>query len=282
MKKFKRAGTILMLFIMLSMAILFHNPAYAKEKLVFGVHPFKSPTKLNKMFKPLIAYLEEQVGVEIVFRSAKDYETAMDSFINGDFEISYFGPALYVNMSEKYPDIRLAAMIVNNGKPTFKGVIVVREDSPINSLADLKGKKFAFGDRQSTLSCYMPAHMLIQAGILDTIDYKFLGSHDNVAKAVINGLFDGGGIKPAVAKEYIGKGLKIIAESEPVYEHVFVVSPNADEKIYNKIRSALLNVKDPNVYKSIKKSLTGFTEAKSGNYDNLRVVIKEVDARIKK
>ena len=273
------------IFFLLSFALcaMIHiSPARAGQSLVFGVHPFKAPEELAKMFRPLLDYLQKETGSTISFRTAKDYDAALNALVAGDIQISYMGPSPYAMASGKYSDkIQLLGTLANKGgDPTFKGVIIAREGSAINSLADLKGKKFAFGDRDSTLSCYMPAAMLMKAGVFDGIEYKFLGSHDNVAKAVSMGMFDGGGIQPSIAEKYVGKGVKVIAESEPVYEHVLVVSASVDEETRNKLRSAVLNLKDRTVLDAIKKDMSGFVEGKPSDYDTLRILMKEVDARI--
>ncbi|MHB1350974.1 MAG: phosphate/phosphite/phosphonate ABC transporter substrate-binding protein [Desulfobulbaceae bacterium] len=256
--------------------------AQAESKYVFGVHPFAPPTKLNAMFTPLINYLSEQLGAPVEFRSAKDYDTAMDNLTNGTVHFSYLGPSPFAIIDDKHPGkIRIAAAVANKeGGPTFKGVIVVKDDSPIKTLADLQGKRFAFGDRESTLSCYMPAYMLMQAGVFDSMTYEFLGSHSNVAKGVLNGMFAAGGLQPNVAKEYEGKGLRVIATSEPVYEHVIAIGPSVDQATADKVQQALVNVKDPAVYTSIKASLVGFAQVQASDYDNLKTVMREVDAKI--
>lgn len=272
------------IFSLLLIIIILHVTAMgcqARQEFIFGVHPYKKPYELVRMFTPLIKYLEGETGARITFRTTKNYTEAMEKIANGEMDIFYLGPAPFVILAEKYPDrFRIAATVVNKGTPTFKGVIVVRDTSAITTMADFKGKKFAFGDHCSTLSCYMPAKMLLDAGVIDSISYSFLGSHDNVAKAVIRGFFDGGGIKPSVAKKYEGKGLKIIAETEPVYEHLIGVGPEVDDATFQKIRKALLKVRDEKIYQSIKPHLTGFTTAEVKDYDNIKGIIKEVNARI--
>lgn len=263
------------------LALLLTGNCRAEQNYVFGVHPFKNPAELSKMFKPLRDYLGGALGGEVSFRSAKDYEAAKQALLNGEIDISYMGPSLFAMVNKEHPGkIRIAAAVLSNGSPTFKGVIVARQDSPITSLQDLQGKNFAFGDRESTLSCYMPAHMLMQAGIFDGMKYQFVGSHDNVALGVLNKAFDAGGMQPSVANNYLDKGLKIIAESDPVYEHVIVTGPKVDDATFEKIQQALLNVKDPAVYTSIGKGLTGFAVVQPSDYDALYTIMKAVDAKI--
>jgi len=272
---------VLFVVAFLGYTLCLSTAVHAEQRYVFGVHPLAKPSELIKMFKPLIGYLEQELDATLSFRTSKDYTTHVEALASGEIDISYLGPAPYAVLDEQYPGtIRIGAAVLNNGNPTFQGVIIAKEGSSINSLQDLEGKKFAFGDRKSTLSCYMPAFMLMEAGIFKTIEYAFVGSHDNVALGVLNGVFDAGGIKPAVAEKYQARGLKIIAESEPVYEHLIVIGPGIDDATAEKIRTALLGVQDPVVYTSIKHSLTGFTAVEPSDYENLKHVIATVDATI--
>ena len=255
----------------------------AEQELTFGVHPFKSQAKLQKMFSPLIKYLEQELGVKITFKRSKSYGEAQKTLVEGETDISYLGPALFALLDTAYPGkIRICATVENKGINTFKGVIVAKKGSGIKTLNDISGKKFAFGDRKSTLSLYTPAYMLMEAGVFDSIDYDFYGTHDKVAVAVLRDKADAGGMKPDVASKYLNRGLVIIAESEPVHEHMIVVGPNVDEALHNKISAALLKLKDPAVYTPIKKSLTGFAVAKAADYDNLKAIIKAVDEKMVK
>ena len=277
-----KKGIVLFLFT-LCFTLTLQGTSQAEKNYVFGVHPFKNPAKLMKMFTPLREYLGNELGAKVTFRSAKNYDAALQALLAGEIDISYMGPSLIAAASKEHPGkVRIAAAILNAGKPTFKGVIVARQDSPINNLKDLAGKKIAFGDRKSTLSCYVPAHMLMEAGIFDSLSYEFVGSHDNVALGVLKKKFDAGGLKPGVALKYVDKGLKIIAESDLIYEHVVVVGPSVDDATFKKIQNALLNVKDPKVYTSIKKSVTGFAVVQPSDYDNLAALMKVVDSKIAK
>ncbi|HSR36694.1 MAG TPA: PhnD/SsuA/transferrin family substrate-binding protein [Desulfurivibrionaceae bacterium] len=255
--------------------------ALAATSLVFGVHPFAKAETLERMFAPLLAYLQRETGSTIRFRVAKDYETAKDALVRGEFQLSFLGPSLYATVLDRHPGaVQLLGTVANNGTPTFKAVIIARDGGPVNTFADLKGKRFAFGDRRSALSCYLPAHMLLEAGIFHTIQYKFLGSHENVAKAVSLGLFDAGGIQPALAAKYVGKGIKIIAESESVYEHALVASATVEPNLVKKLQAAVRSLKDPEVLNAMHPGMTGFVVTNSSDYDSLRAIMKQVDAKM--
>ena len=259
------------------------TPLFAAETYVFGVHPYRNPAELANIFKPLISMLEAETGAKISFRSAKDFKSFNQAIVNGEIDIFYTGPTLYAELSDQHPDkVRLLGTFLDKGKSTFKGVIVAKKDSPIKSLADLRGKKFAFGDRDSTLSCYIPAAMLMDAGVFDSMKYDFTGKPDNVANSVLQGQHDAGGLKPDVAEKFMGQGLKVIAESAPVYEHVVGVGPKVDAATMKKIQAALVNLKDPTVATSIQKDYTGFAITKPSDYVSLLGIIKKVDAKISK
>ncbi|MDH3997695.1 MAG: phosphate/phosphite/phosphonate ABC transporter substrate-binding protein [Desulfuromonadales bacterium] len=263
---------------LLLVTMLVATPLMAAEKdtIVFGVHPFKSPKKLVKMFKPVADHVGAALGKEVRLVVSQSYEELEQMYKNGQVDFGYMGPALYAKVGEDL-NLQPLARIKVKGKGTFQGVVVVKENSPIKSLADLKSKSFAFGDPASTLSHYVPHAMMMQQGVMlpDLEKYAFVGSHDNVAINVLNGNFTAGGLKPGVAKNYLDKGLRVLAQSEPVPEHIFVASPKLDAKTYNGIKVAIFNASEP--LKSIKKSIDGVENAQYADYAELKKLMSEVD-----
>ena len=108
-----------------------------------------------KKFKPMLRYIEDEIATriedapQIKLVIYKTYELALRAFINDEVDFVRFGPASYVIAKDRNPDVRLLAIEENKGKRRFNGIICVREDSPFGSLADLRGKSFAFGDENS-------------------------------------------------------------------------------------------------------------------------------------
>jgi phosphonate transport system substrate-binding protein len=256
----------------------------AKDQLVFGAIAVGKVSEVRESLTPFLQYLESEVGVKIGFETGKDYLDTIEKFRSGYFDFGYIGPSPYVlaTQGESGPSMfQIIAGLETMGQPYFHAAIIAaKNNEAVNSLEDLKGKKFAFGSRQSTLSCYMPCKMLIDAGVLDSLAaYEFLGKHDKVVRDVSMGSFDAGAVKEDVATKSQDK-IKIIGKSQPVYDFLLVAHKNMDTAQVEKIRAAVLKLKDPVILKSIHSDVTGFVETKDSNYDNLRTIMKEVDRKL--
>jgi phosphonate transport system substrate-binding protein len=258
--------------------------AAPKQKLVFGAIAVGKVSKVRQSLQPLMSYLEKKTGATITFETGKDYPDTIEQFQSGYFDFGYIGPSPYViaTSGEKGRAVfNIIAGLETKHKPFFHAVIIAaKNNDAINSLQDLKGKSFAFGSRQSTLSCYMPCKMLMDAGIFDTLSkHDFLGKHDKVAQYVAMGGFDAGGIKEAVAQKNLDK-IKVIATSEPVYDFLLVAHHTMDRGQYDVIKAAVLELKDPAVLDRIKKGVTAFIETSDARYDNLRSTMATVDQKL--
>lgn len=156
-------------------------------------------------------------------------------------------------------------------------MIVVRKDSEITDISELFQKRFAFGSPYSTLSFYVPAYILHTQKVLSKLEnYNFLGKHDRVAKNVIMGKYDAGGIKESVYFQYQNY-LKILHKSEPFYDFVIVVRKNFDPSLKSQLEIALLNLKSPSVLSAFKSGATGFIKGRKSNYEDIAIIIEEID-----
>lgn len=158
----------------------------------------------------------------------------------------------------------------NKGKKVFNGVFITHKDSDIKTLKDVANKTFAFGDEQSTIGKYLAQAELLKVGIDHTKlkEYSFLQRHDRVALAVANKDFDVGVVKESTFKKYEERGLKKVATFKNVTKP-WIVKEGFDEKLFFIFQNALLNLKDKDVLKVIKKS--GFVKATPEDY----LIIKE-------
>jgi phosphonate transport system substrate-binding protein len=263
-------------------SLLGSSIVYAKDTLVFGAISTVKASKTAKKMKPLLNYLSEKTGKKIIFKTGKTYGDTIAKFNDGSFDFGYIGPSPYVIATEKEKNLDILAGIETDGKPYFHGVIIAKKDNDkINTIKDIKGKKFAFGSKKSTLSFFVPAKILIDEKVLPTLEkHSFLGKHDNVVKNVVAGKYDAGGIKEAVAYKNLDK-IKIIKTSEKIHDFLMVAHKDLDNDVKKQIKNALLELKDKNILKSLKGKATGFVKTKDSNYNSLRKIMKDVNKKFK-
>ncbi len=247
--------------------------------LILGVHPYASAARLLEAYKPLAAYLSRKTGRVITVNISKDYRTHIQLIGEGKLDIAYMGPASYVKLVARYGKKPLLARQAIHGNPTFQGRIVVRQESRISSLAELLGRHFAFGEAASTMSHLVPRYMLRRAGV--TVDqlagYRFVGSHDNVALAVLAGDFDAGAVKEAIYEKYQPHGLKILASTPVLSEHLLVTRSNLPDPLQQALREALYALKDDPqgsvIMNGIKPGMTAWLPVADADYSNLRIIL---------
>lgn len=280
MRKFQNA--ILLCIILLATALLPVQAALAKDALVMGVHPFKSAQELHTMFKPIANYLSQKLGVPVELKVGKTYEDTAERLGKGEIDFSYLGPTTYAKFSTTQ-HFKPLVQIVNNGKPSFYGVIVAKKGSTIKAIKDLKGKAFAFGDKNSTVTHVVPLYMLMNEGLTvsDLGKHAFVGSHDNIALNIISGTFDAAGLMPDIAEKYKEKGLEVVLKQPEIPEHVFAATKSMDAATFNKIQDALLTM-DASLYKNIKGSLTGLQKFNDKDFNVLRNILDKVEKDLDK
>ncbi len=102
-----------------------------------------------------------------------------------------FIPGLGYALANQLCGVTVGAKALRFGLDWYAAQVIVLRDSPINTLADLNGLKWAYPDAASTSGYLYPQYMFQQAGVTlgETVA---AGSHDNVVKAVLNGEVDFG------------------------------------------------------------------------------------------
>ena len=99
-------------------------------------------------------------------------------------DLAYLTPVAYLKAHAR-GGAKIVAKTVTKGNASFQLMIVVKENSPHKTVADLKGKSFAFGDKRALLQ----RAVVVGAGIKleDFSEHTFIGHYDNIARAVLNG-----------------------------------------------------------------------------------------------
>ncbi len=252
----------------------------ASQTLKFGAISTVDKSIMKQKLTPLINYISSVISKDIVFQTGIDYADTISKFEDGTYDFGFIGPSPFILATDKNKNsLKIIVGLNNMDNGYFHSVIVVRKDSTIKEMSDLKDTTFAFGSHKSTLSYYIPRYMLQKNKIYHQLkDFVFLGKHDKVAKYVIMGKYEAGAIKESVAKKYL-KYLRIIKTSSSVPDFIVVAGKKISEAEINKIRDALLKPEAQKIAQSIKPSSTGFRIRKCSDYTNLKKIMFEIDNR---
>ena len=145
--------------------------------------------------KKFLAYLEKAFGVKLKMHVATEYAGTIEALRSKKVEFAVLGPASYaaawdITGAKVEPILAGTDKFGNVG---YYSAIVVKKDSPYQTIQDLKGKSLAFADPNSTSGFVAPSYFLRKQGFpAETFFGKtgFSGSHENSILAVLNGTYD--------------------------------------------------------------------------------------------
>jgi phosphonate transport system substrate-binding protein len=220
------------------------------------------------------------MGIPVKFEMKKTYKPLIEGLKSGDIDFANTGPLIYVKAHDTAGAVPLVKPIPVSGKsPFYQSYIIVRKDSGIKNISQLKGKKFAFTDRESASGFLIPVLILAEAGIKDFkffSDVLYTGDHDSSVSAVYNGYADGAGISNYLfakgTNERLGD-LLVIKKSEPIPTAPIVVRANMPPDVAQKIKAAFLSIdpdKKENRYFLDIIQVKSYIEASDKEYEPVR------------
>ncbi|PKO72186.1 MAG: phosphate/phosphite/phosphonate ABC transporter substrate-binding protein [Betaproteobacteria bacterium HGW-Betaproteobacteria-14] len=233
-------------------AALILPAAAAEPPLKFGVGLFQPDKDRNDAtYRPLAAYLERTFGRKVELRTVDTWEGLAKSLANGETDLALMGPWGYV-LANNEAGAQAVATILYDGKPEYYAIMVTHPDSGIKSVADLKGRSFAFGDKGSTSGYLIPLHYFMKQGINpDTYFAKVMhAKHQAIETQVAQGVLDAGADYNRNRNAMIEQGLikaersVVFWQSDPLPNDAFAVSAGLarDAAFVAKLRAALEGV----------------------------------------
>lgn len=209
--------------------------------LKFAVVSFYNPRLMYLKYQPLVDYLGAHTPWHFELDLSPSYRETVTRLCAGRVQLAYLGPFSYVRAREMCK-VKPVVQLKSEGRTTYTSYIMVREDSPIHSLAQLRGHTFAYGAVLSTSSHLMPRYMLRQAGLESGRDVKcrYYGHHERAARAVLTGEAAACGVRDLVGDQFNGRGLRILAKSEPMTNFPLVLGPRVPPGLEAALTDALI------------------------------------------
>lgn len=265
--------------------------------LRLGFTPSENTHELQENAQPLVDKLEKELGIEVQAVLASDYTGIVEAFRNNKLDVAFLSPASYV-MAHNEAQVKVLLKTQRGNSPFYRSVIFTHKDSPIQSIQDLKGKTFAFGDPLSTAGTIFPKKMLHDAELNPEVDFEkfvYSGGHDATVLTVHNQKVDAGatyanddagqeGAWVNVLKAEQQKDIRVVAVSEPIPADNLCVHPDLAPEMQDKIKNFFTNLTQSEEGKKLVKDLyriDAFVEANDKDYEGIREAFAIADIKLK-
>lgn len=262
-----------MRFLLLVLLSTFSSITLYSKPLVFGVVPQQSPLELIKAWKPLIDYLEKSTGETIILKLECSIPEFEKNLYQGKYDIAYMNPAHYVIAHQKKGYLSKV-----RDQKNLVGILVVRKDSGITSISDMKGKQFLFPASGAFAATMINKYELLiehKINIESDEKFRYVNSHDSVYKGVARGIGEvGGGIERTfndLNDKETKSSLIIVRKTKPYPSHPFAFHPTLPQETQQKITHALLKAPDTLL---MALSMKHLIEINPSEYTRVQTMIK--------
>lgn len=236
--------------------------------------------------------IQKQTGYFVKVSVPTSYAAVVEAMGSKQVDVGWLPPFPYVLARQKF-GANVILKTVRGGSASYNGLIVVRSDSGIKKLADLKGKRFAYVDPLSTSGCVYPKILFIKNGYDPEKFFSktyFAGSHDAVVVAVVRGQVDAGAIyggPVSDAREQTIKAIpdvmektKIIAKTDPIPNDTVSVRKDLPADVVKKLTDGLIAVAKSEEGRKTILTLYGIDSlvpAKSSDYDSVEFAAEKLN-----
>ena len=257
----------------------------AAETLRVSAIPDEAPTELLRKFKPLGEYLHQQLGMEVTFVPVADYPAVVEALASDKLDLAWLGGFTFVQVHLKDPNA--TPLVQREQDATFTSKFITA-DPNVKSLADLKGKTFAFGSVSSTSGSLMPRYFMLKNDNIKPETYfsrvAYSGAHDATVAWVQAGKADAGVLNASVWQKLVDAGkvdtdkVKVFATTPTYYDYNWTVRGNMDAGLKTKIKQAFLDLDPANPeHKAILdlQAASRFIETSPDNYKGTEEAARE-------
>ena len=224
-------------------------------------------------YQPIFNAIARSTGMTFDLKVAQSYGAVVEAMCTGGADIAFVGPVTYLQAKDR-GCAELLAVAVKDKQSVYYAGIFARADSPIKTLADLRGTRVAFGDVNSTSSFVFPLTMLMDAGIdpvKDLAAVRMTGSHASSLAALVQDQVDVASLsfdsyEKAVKQGVVDpKTMKVIARSMPIPYPPLALNSKMPEPLKARLKEAFQTVnKAPGVTPDM---IRGYGGGKIDGYD---------------
>jgi phosphonate transport system substrate-binding protein len=263
----------------------------ADNPIVMSFVPSGDTQEIIASGDELAKMVSDKTGLAITANVGTDFAAVREAMGAGKAQIGWLNTFNYVLAHEKY-GVDVALVTQRFGTTTYKGQIIVRADSGITTLQDLKGKVMCWVDPNSTSGYIIPRIMLAANGINPDTDFSKqveAGSHNNVVTQVYNGDCDAGATyvdaRSSIATDFpdVNEKVVVLATTNDIPNDNVSFTKDFPADMRDQIVTALLDIASTDQGKAALNtlySIEGLQKADDSFYDTFRADLSKAGINI--
>ncbi len=161
-------------------------PKQSIPEYIVGIHPLHNPQRLMELYGPVVDYLNKQMPqVHFKLEASRNYGEFEKKLYAGHFAFAMPNP--YQTVKSVEHGYRIFGKMGDD--EVFRGIILVRKDSGINQVTDLKGRSVSYPAATALAATMMPQYYLHTHGlnVNHDINNMYVGSQESSIMNVLRG-----------------------------------------------------------------------------------------------
>lgn len=263
-------------------------PLHAQPVYIFGVHPLHNPKRLFEVYQPMIDYINLHLrGGQLRLEASRGYSSFDKKLASGYFDFALPNP--YQTLRAADHGYKIFGKMGDD--QNFRGIILVRKESKISRVEDLRGKTVSYPAPTALAATMMPQWYLHKHGLDINKDIKnsYVGSQESSIMNVYLGKSAAAATWPPPWKAFIkerpevAKEVMVKWQTPSMPNNGLVVRNNIPDAIVKQVADVIITLHTHEEGRKILREmeLSHFERADSNTYAPVRDFLKKFETEIR-
>jgi phosphonate transport system substrate-binding protein len=264
------------------------TPPVVTTEYLFGVHPLHNPQHLFAVFGPLMDFLSEHIpGARFKLEASRNYAAFDKKLYAKKFHFALPNPFQTISAVDK--GYRVFGKMGDDHN--FRGIILVRKDSGITKVSDLKGKSVSYPAPTALAATMLPQYYLQTHGldVMQDVDNRYVGSQESAVMNVFLKQTHAGATWPppwralSKARPELKAALKVIWRTDPLPNNGLVVLSDVPDSVAKRVHDLMVHLHEHERGQRILEAmqLSRFENADNATYQPVRDFIKIFEQKVR-
>jgi len=266
-------------YIFIVLCLGWHGVSYSDDSapLLFGVFPFFPPAQLEDLFVPVAIDLSQTIGRPVQFRTRPSFAEFDEETVKQTYDLVYVQPFAYARLAHQS-----GYEAVARRSTPLSAVFITREDSPIKTIGDLRGKILATPPTSAAVTL-LGLQLLMENQLQPGVDIKLdnRNSHFSCLRRIMIGKADAcvTTSQPLrIFQKKSGAQFRTIAETKAIPATTFAIHRRVAPALRDKLVQRILGWQHNEEGKRILKKLHHiyYLPSRDSDYDPVRKILAEI------